>query len=250
VVSFDPVLRPGDLNAFRSVYGLGAEVLVVGPYEGRLENTGESVRLLKPDPPQTLPGPGFGFVPHVLVDEVEYANVTPWPADANGTGKSIERILSGDYGNEPLNWQAVQPSPGSSSSISNPDSDGDGLPDAWEMAHGLDPNSAEGENGAEGDPDGDGMSNWEEYQAGTHPNDPLSYLRVESITGTGGEVRIRFRVVAGKSYSVMHRVVAGSGDWQKLTDVPVQAESVEIDVIDADAGGTAQRFYRVVTPQL
>jgi hypothetical protein len=249
VVGFDPGLRPGDLNAFRSKYGLGLEVLILGPYDGRLENTGEPVRLLKPDPPQSLPGPDFGRVPYVLVDAVDYMNAAPWPADANATGRSIERIVSTDYGNDPVNWRSAEPSPGSSSSIINPDSDGDGLPDAWELAHGLDPNSSVGDDGAEGDPDGDGMTNWEEYQAGTHPNDALSYLRVESITGTGSDVRIRFRVVAGKSYSVLHRATAESGAWQKLLDVPTQSETIEIEVIDPDSEGDGERFYRVVTPQ-
>ena len=49
------------------------------------------------------------------------------------------------------------------------DSDGDGLNDWWEMANGLDPYSADGDDGGYGDPDGDGLDNWGEYQAGTNP---------------------------------------------------------------------------------
>lgn len=47
------------------------------------------------------------------------------------------------------------------------DSDEDGMPDVWEVAHGLDPNNPAD---ASADPDGDGLSNLLEYRLGTDPN--------------------------------------------------------------------------------
>ena len=47
------------------------------------------------------------------------------------------------------------------------DSDGDGLPDAWEEKYGLDPKTAD----ADDDKDGDGFTNAEEFAAGTDPSD-------------------------------------------------------------------------------
>jgi hypothetical protein len=57
LVNFDPVSDPAALNAFRAVYGTGMTLL--GPYSGKLDNGGEAIELLKPDPPQTLPGTRF-----------------------------------------------------------------------------------------------------------------------------------------------------------------------------------------------
>jgi hypothetical protein len=65
------------------------------------------------------------------------------------------------------------------------DSDHDGLPDAWELIHGLDPwddgtwqetssGAKDGPNGPKGDPDHDGLINRYEYWAGTNPRAQIS----------------------------------------------------------------------------
>lgn len=55
-------------------------------------------------------------------------------------------------------------------SIVDPDTDNDRMPDGWEITHNLDPNV----NDATGDPDGDNVSNLNEYILGFDPNNPMS----------------------------------------------------------------------------
>ena len=52
------------------------------------------------------------------------------------------------------------------------DTDGDGLPDGWEVQNGLDPLDADGNNGPEGDPDGDGFNNALEFELDAPANNP------------------------------------------------------------------------------
>src|SRR5215510_1035665 len=65
------------------------------------------------------------------------------------------------------------------------DTDGDGLPDDWELEHNFDPTDP---TDAALDPDQDGMSNLDEYLAGTDPLDretilDLAFVRVEGSPG-------------------------------------------------------------------
>lgn len=59
--------------------------------------------------------------------------------------------------------------PAAARAQSTADSDGDGLPDAWETQYNLNPNNANGIHGAAGDPDRDGLPNSDEFANGTNP---------------------------------------------------------------------------------
>lgn len=56
----------------------------------------------------------------------------------------------------------------------NRDSDGDGYPDTWEIAHGLDPLTVMTDGDSGSDRDRDGMSDIDEILRGSNPDDPLS----------------------------------------------------------------------------
>ena len=63
------------------------------------------------------------------------------------------------------------------------DSDGDGLPNVWETAYGLDPFGTGPGNGPADDPDGDGRTNAQEFADGTHPRGFETKLFAEGATG-------------------------------------------------------------------
>ncbi len=85
---------------FRATHQVPSEVAIFGPWTGRLDNAGESVRLYKPDPPNSEDG----FVPYILVDRVDYDDSPPWPAAPDGAGPSLERLADSSFGNTSSNW--------------------------------------------------------------------------------------------------------------------------------------------------
>ena len=105
VVSFNPA-EPAPLAIFRAHYSVAPSVIVVGPFSGQLANTGASLRVLRPDAPDT------NGAPYILVDQVDYSNANPWPPAADGFGGSLQRSLESAYGNDATNWTAVGPSAG------------------------------------------------------------------------------------------------------------------------------------------
>lgn len=67
--------------------------------------------------------------------------------------------------------------------ISDEDYDGDGIPNSWEIAKGLNPYVRDQNE----DPDKDGFSNLQEYVMDSNPFDPNSYFRGISIKSSGNE---------------------------------------------------------------
>jgi Concanavalin A-like lectin/glucanases superfamily/Lamin Tail Domain/CotH kinase protein/Bacterial TSP3 repeat len=130
----------------------------------------------------------------------------------------------------------------------HPDSDGDGLPDAWELAHGLSPSDPDD---AELDSDADGLSNHDEYLAGTDPLDSRSVLELAVRTEDNARVKLSFTALAGRTYSLLHTPTLQPESWMSWTNFSAQLtdEPVEVD-LPAETGSlpAAGGFYRLVTP--
>jgi hypothetical protein len=119
VVGFDPA-DATQLTAFRAKYDLPSDVLILGPYSGKLDNRGEAIELLKPDPPQAPDRPKPGLVPYLLVDRVDYEDRDPWPDSPDGGADSLQRRSSIVYGNDPVHWLGAPPTPGRANAVEAP----------------------------------------------------------------------------------------------------------------------------------
>ena len=114
----------------------------------------------------------------------------------------------------------------------NPDSDGDGLPDGWEIAMGYNPtNTANGTADADADYDGDGVSNIDEMNQNSNPTDSSDFVPQD------------FRMV------LFHLPKAG---WQPGQDMGTKTwagyrfdnvtKTTGVAFVIADGGHTAEMF--------
>ena len=108
IVNFDPTTNATQLAAFKQRYGItNPDQRVLGPYLGKLANNSDRIALERPVS-SDIPGQ----INWVIVDEVLYADQSPWPCGTDGTGNSLQRVNALQYGSDPANWSAEPPTAG------------------------------------------------------------------------------------------------------------------------------------------
>ncbi|NCD34805.1 MAG: hypothetical protein EOL87_15485 [Spartobacteria bacterium] len=99
-------------TVFTNAYTVPEGTTLLGPYDGKLNNSGESIRLERPGEPET----DTGEIPEILVEKVTYDDESPWPTEADGGGYSLRRLNTAAYANDSANWSrsSRNPTPGQS----------------------------------------------------------------------------------------------------------------------------------------
>jgi len=106
-----------DSAVFLSRFAVPAGTPILSWGTGKLSNTRETIHLLRPG---DLGDEGVRR--WIVVDRIRYSDgsqredfpggVDPWPSQADGQGLSLTRIVPAAFGDDPSNWQAITPSPG------------------------------------------------------------------------------------------------------------------------------------------
>lgn len=126
------------------------------------------------------------------------------------------------------------------------DTDGNGLPDWWELEYfgqltGTDPNA---------DPDHDGMSNLEEFIAGTNPTNAASVLRLTSPSAANpSAIGVSWQSATGKYYWLERTTNLASG-FSTVVATNISATAPTNTVTDTTAPPGNRGFYRVGVEQL
>ncbi|HXG49699.1 MAG TPA: lamin tail domain-containing protein, partial [Methylomirabilota bacterium] len=232
LVGFDPAADAAARTAFLDAHPTARNALLLGPWLGKLDNSGESIELKRPELFGTN---GTDFI---LVERVRYRDAAPWPAEADGTGASLHRLGMATFAGDPIHWRAAAPSAGAAGLEA--DSDTDGLPDWWESAFGTDPEHAD----AGADPDADGQVNAEEYEAGTHPVDGASRLAFERVSVDEDRLLLAFRAVADRAYTILASDTVSGADWTPLIRLE-PGRQTRLETVEVARPATGVRFYRL-----
>ena len=234
LVGFDPATDAAQLANFRAKFGIADSIEIYGPWQGKLDNSGEEIELKFPG--SADPAVSF-FVPYYTAEEIDYEDSDPWPVEADGTGPSLQRQVYNEFANDPLNWVADNPQ-----TANGRDSDDDDMEDWWELLHEL----VVGIDDSGVDIDFDGRTNLQEYLARTVPNDTASFLELFIDPSPTG-LDLHFTAAPGVSYSIQYADSLGFPTyWTNLQDISAESgvREISIEVEPTES----HRFFRLFIP--
>ena len=120
--------------------------------------------------------------------------------------------------------------------VQTADSDGDGLPDAWEILYFGNLTASNGT----GDSDGDGMNDAQELIAGTSPTNSASVLAVQLSTASSAN-QVSWYGVSGRYYRLEYTDSLTNG-WTPQGTV---SSGDNAQIVELDIPGGGKRFYRI-----
>lgn len=158
----------------------------------------------------------------------------------------LTSILSGHAWGENVGWMSlsnIHAYVQTTSLDSGPDTDGDMIPDAWELGF---TNTLAGMN-ANTDSDGDGDKDREEYVAGTDPFDPLSLLEITEMVKVPAmsEADITWRSVSKRLYRVQLNNDLNQTNWVDSGLGVLSPDAGSETTRSVPLGGPTQQYYRV-----
>lgn len=128
-----------------------------------------------------------------------------------------------------------------------PDNDGDLIPNAYELANGLDPDWPLD---AKGDLDGDSVTNLDEFILGTNPTDPNDLLQISLLNLRSSSVEVSWPSVLGRSYNLTWST--DLINWASVSITPGTGATINqtidlgvIDNADSIVGNLDDLFFRL-----
>jgi hypothetical protein len=203
-------------------YGLVTPL--TGPYEGRLDNLGETIRLTAEN--------------GSIIKEFTYGDNDPWPEGADGEGYSLILInpsANPDHGH-PANWRS------SANRLGRPGTTKGTTYAAWKNEIGATSDEA--------DPDGDGLTTFAEYALGSSPfvsstsslpAAALSYFAAGPANGVFPTITFHRRLDADDvTYDIESSSSLLASQWQAGAGILVSESN--------NGDGTATMVYRTAQP--
>ncbi|MDB6072007.1 MAG: hypothetical protein JWL81_3178 [Verrucomicrobiales bacterium] len=200
--------------AFALRYGAGAATTVAGQYIGKLDNSGETLRLAGAD------GSDADTLPDTILD-FSYDDELPWPTAADGFGPSLNLTTPQTLPDHALatNWNASGPWAGApGGTVATP---GWAQWVAWQFPYAA---TEPGTTGPNDDPDHDGVVNLLEFAHGLNPTqaNAAAGFQLRVVQNGDGDRLVLSGVFPANLEGVRMTAEAGSNlsDWVEAVEIP------------------------------